>query len=91
MEDKTLVCDDCGEEFVFSADEQDFYASRGFQEPKRCKPCRSRRKEQRGGSGGGQRKMYPATCADCGRETEVPFKPREDRPVYCRECYMQRR
>ena len=91
MEDKTLVCGDCGQEHVFSAEEQDFYASRGFQEPKRCKPCRDRRKEQRGGMGVGQRQMHPATCADCGIETEVPFKPREDRPVYCRDCYTKRR
>lgn len=34
--------------------------------------------------------MYPATCAACGKETEVPFEPKEDRPVYCRDCYMMR-
>lgn len=91
MEDKKLVCEDCGQEFVFSGEEQEFYAMRGFQEPKRCKPCRARRKEQRGGRGFGQKQMYPAVCADCGQETEVPFKPREDRPVYCRDCYLKRR
>jgi CxxC-x17-CxxC domain-containing protein len=91
MEDKTLVCEDCGQEFLFSEKEQEFYAMRGFQEPKRCKPCRSRRKEQSGGRGFGPRQMYPAVCADCGQDTEVPFKPREDRPVYCRDCYTKRR
>ncbi|MFH1774163.1 MAG: CxxC-x17-CxxC domain-containing protein [Methanobacteriota archaeon] len=40
---------------------------------------------------GGERKMYKATCADCGQETEVPFKPSEGRPVYCRECYQKRK
>ena len=39
-EDKTLVCNECGQEFVFSAGEQEFYAARGFQnEPKKCKAC----------------------------------------------------
>ncbi|WP_342766513.1 CxxC-x17-CxxC domain-containing protein [Candidatus Hecatella orcuttiae] len=35
--------------------------------------------------------MYPVTCSDCGVETEVPFKPTEGRPVYCRECYQKHR
>jgi CxxC-x17-CxxC domain-containing protein len=90
FEDRSLVCEDCGEEFIFSAEEQEFYMSRGFQTPKRCKPCRSRRKEERRG-GFREKKMYTVTCADCGQVTEVPFKPRENRPVYCRECYQRRK
>jgi CxxC-x17-CxxC domain-containing protein len=49
---------------------------------------------QRGGGGGGgfrdreARPMYTATCASCGREAQVPFQPREDRPVYCSDCYQ---
>ncbi|MBI2724328.1 MAG: zinc-ribbon domain containing protein [Chloroflexi bacterium] len=48
-----------------------------------------------GGGGGGSyssgpRQMFPAQCASCGRETEVPFQPRGDRPVYCRDCFQQR-
>nr|WP_216594326.1 CxxC-x17-CxxC domain-containing protein [Methanomethylovorans hollandica] len=35
--------------------------------------------------------MHKATCADCGQETEVPFVPSGDRPVYCRECYQKHR
>ncbi len=38
-----------------------------------------------------ERVMYKAVCSECGKETEVPFKPQEGRPVYCRECYMKRR
>lgn len=94
FEDKTLQCSDCGQEFTFTAGEQEFYASRGFQnEPKRCPDCRRARKAQRygdGGYGGGYRaprKMFPVVCAQCGVETEVPFEPREDRPVYCSDCY----
>ena len=37
------------------------------------------------------RTMHKATCADCGNECEVPFKPTEGRPVYCRECYQKHR
>jgi CxxC-x17-CxxC domain-containing protein len=44
-----------------------------------------------GGYGGGQRQMYPAVCSACGKETEVPFQPRSDKPVYCRECFQERR
>ena len=69
-EDKTLVCKDCGNEFVFTAGEQEFYASRGFEnEPQRCKAS--------------------AVCASCGKEARVPFKPREDRPVYCSDCFAK--
>jgi CxxC-x17-CxxC domain-containing protein len=39
----------------------------------------------------GERKMYKVICAECGKETEVPFKPDGRRPVYCKECYMKRR
>ena len=77
-EDKTLVCKDCGNEFVFTAGEQEFYASRGFEnEPQRCKACRDARKN----AGRGTREMFTAVCASCGKEARVPFKPREDRPV----------
>ncbi|MBE5729961.1 MAG: CxxC-x17-CxxC domain-containing protein [Candidatus Acidifodinimicrobium sp.] len=38
-----------------------------------------------------QRQMYTAVCSDCGKETQVPFKPVEGRPVYCRDCYMKRK
>ncbi len=83
-EDKNLVCKDCGQEFVFTAGEQEFYASRGFEnEPQRCKPCRDSHKA----SLHGNREMHTATCANCGKEAKVPFKPREDRPVYCSECF----
>ncbi|MFA5881003.1 MAG: zinc-ribbon domain containing protein [Eubacteriales bacterium] len=92
MEDKTLTCRDCGEEFVFSASEQEFFAEKGFtNEPGRCTQCRAARKQQnRGGFGQSsrpQREMHDATCAHCGVETQVPFRPSGDRPVYCRDCF----
>jgi CxxC-x17-CxxC domain-containing protein len=94
FEDRTLVCCDCSEEFVFAADEQQFYADKGFEnDPKRCKPCRQRKKNSRnqGRGGFGQREMHTVTCADCGDEAQVPFKPSGDRPVYCRDCYQKNR
>lgn len=97
FEDKTLTCRDCGTSFVFTAGEQEFYESRGFaNEPGRCPSCRSARKAQRDGSGGsrgdsqgsrGTREMFPATCAECGTATKVPFMPRGDKPVYCSRCF----
>ena len=84
--DKTLVCSDCGAEFIFTAGEQEFYASRGFtNEPRRCKNCRDNRKQKNTGR---QREFHDVVCANCGVTTQVPFKPREDRPVYCRDCFQ---
>ncbi len=51
--DKTLTCADCGQEFVFSATEQQFYADRQFSEPRRCPSCRASRKAARGDSSRG--------------------------------------
>ena len=40
---------------------------------------------------GGDREMSKVTCSDCGNEAEVPFKPKEGRPVYCKDCYQKHR
>jgi CxxC-x17-CxxC domain-containing protein len=91
-QDKTIQCSDCGRTFTFTAQEQEFYSSKGFtNEPKRCPECRQARKTDRGdrGSSRGSRQMYPAKCAQCGKDTEVPFQPRGDKPVYCSDCYRQ--
>ncbi|HAH95598.1 MAG TPA: zinc-binding protein [Firmicutes bacterium] len=88
-QDKTIVCRDCNQEFVFTAGEQEFYASKGFEnEPSRCPACRSARKQRQGS---GNREMHTAICADCGREAQVPFAPNPERPVYCRDCYASRK
>ena len=87
-EDKTLVCKECGNEFVFTAGEQEFYAERGFQnEPQRCKSCRDTRKN----AARGPREYFTAVCAACGGEAKVPFEPKSDRPVYCSECFAKMR
>mgnify|MGYP000881352013 CR=1 FL=1 len=91
-QDKTLQCRECGAEFVFSAGEQAFYAEKGFtNEPARCPACRAQRKQRQNNADPSSRTMYPAICSECGAETEVPFAPRQDRPVLCRECFMRQR
>ncbi|MFI3325740.1 MAG: zinc-ribbon domain containing protein [Clostridia bacterium] len=88
FEDKNLTCKECGAEFVFTAGEQEFYQSKGFvNEPQRCKSCRANRKA----STRTEREQFTATCASCGGQATVPFKPREDRPVYCSECFARMR
>lgn len=132
MTDRTLTCRDCGQEFVFTGGEQDFYTQRGFSEPQRCPECRQARKTQRGatgasggygggsggssyggnsggGYGGGSsyggnsgggyddgaprapRQLFAATCSECGQATEVPFSPTPGKPVYCRDCFQNRK
>jgi CxxC-x17-CxxC domain-containing protein len=117
--DKNLTCSDCNTEFVFTGNEQAFYAQKGFSEPRRCPSCRASRKAARGdgggsyssgggysdgggyggggggggyggGGGGGYRaprEMFEATCSNCGREAQVPFRPTSGKPVYCSDCF----
>jgi CxxC-x17-CxxC domain-containing protein len=118
-QDKVLTCADCGQEFTFTAAEQQFYADRGFSEPRRCSSCRAIRKAQRGDSGGNRsyssggssfgnsggyssgggsggydrapREMFTATCSNCGKDAQVPFRPTSGKPVYCSDCFRSMR
>ena len=101
--EKTLQCADCGQSFAFTAGEQEFYASKQLtNEPKRCPACRATKKQSMSGSssygsggsgnrnyGSARRQMFPVKCATCGKDTEVPFEPRGDKPVYCSDCYRK--
>ncbi|MGE5707161.1 MAG: zinc-ribbon domain containing protein [Bacteroidota bacterium] len=93
MQDKIITCRECGAEFTFSVGEQEFYAQKGYtNEPGRCPTCRANRKAMTGGAPrrtGGDREMFPATCAECGAETRVPFRPTQGKPVYCSDCYRK--
>ena len=95
-EDRTLTCVDCGQPFTFSADDQAYHAEKGYtNEPKRCTSCRAERRSQRDNSGFGSgydrgtREMHPVVCAECGKDTTVPFVPTGERPVYCSDCYSR--
>lgn len=97
FQDKMLKCIDCGADFVFTAGEQLFFHDKQFRnEPKRCKACKSKRVSVLGAIPSLPRNGYSkvetrATCSQCGKDTTVPFKPTQGRPVFCRECFQQRR
>ncbi len=93
FQDRVLKCVDCDADFVFTSGEQQFYHDKNFRnEPKRCKACKNKRQ-----SGAGERSGPPgrvetsAICSQCGRDTTVPFRPTQGRPVFCRECFQSRR
>jgi len=91
FKDKSLVCVDCQTSFVWTAGEQLFYHDHDFRnEPKRCKECKARR-SSRGGQASRNRPETTTVCSQCGRETTVPFRPTQGRPVYCKECFQQRK
>jgi CxxC-x17-CxxC domain-containing protein len=101
--DRTIICVDCGQEFIHSADDQQYYADKGFvSEPKRCVTCRASRRATRdvggasdiGGPRGydrptGDREYFAVLCSECGNQAQVPFRPRMDRPVYCSDCFRK--
>ncbi len=97
--DRLLTCADCGQEFIFTAGEQLFFFDKQFKnDPKRCKPCKSRRAgaaARAAGVGpaaaGISRTETRTTCSECGVETTVPFKPTQGRPVLCRQCFQNKR
>ena len=92
--DRILTCRDCGNDFTFTAGEQEFYANKGLTNtPSRCPNCRALRRggQSNSGSRAPRGEQYDAICASCGRPTSVPFIPREDRPVYCSDCFQVQR
>lgn len=83
-QDITLKCKDCGKEFVFTAGDQEFYASKGYEnQPRRCRDCRNAKKN----AAKPQRELFDAVCAKCGKPAKIPFQPTNDRPVYCSDCF----
>lgn len=98
FQDRILKCVDCAADFVFTAGEQQFYYEKEFRnEPKRCKTCKAKRTSG-AGNGDRERSFSPAgkvetsaVCSQCGRSTTVPFRPTQGRPVFCRECFQNRK
>ena len=94
FQDKSLRCVDCGADFVWTAGEQMFFADKQFKnEPKRCKSCKAKRASRPvGGQGQSRDKVETqATCSNCGKDTTVPFRPTQGRPVFCKECFQHRK
>ena len=93
FQDRSLRCVDCGAEFIWTAGEQLFFADKNFKnEPKRCKACKAKRASRPAGAASTRERVETqATCSECGKATTVPFKPTQGRPVYCRECFQQRK
>ena len=94
FQDKSLHCVDCGTEFIWTAGEQLFFADKNFKnEPKRCKSCKAKRGSRPSTAGpvARERVETSTSCSACGKETTVPFRPTQGRPVFCRECFQQRK
>ncbi|MFI5069999.1 MAG: zinc-ribbon domain containing protein [Terriglobales bacterium] len=96
FQDKLLTCVDCGIDFVFTSGEQEFFRDKQFKNaPKRCKACKMKRVSVLGAvpsSVPNSPKIETRTkCSHCGKETTVPFRPTQGRPVFCRECFQDRR
>jgi CxxC-x17-CxxC domain-containing protein len=104
LQDKSLICFDCGATYNFTVEEQQAFQAKGHMHPpKRCPACRATRAAKRPERyttdkeklstfiSSATRQMYTITCSECGKETQVPFEPRAGRPVYCSDCYHKSR
>ncbi|MEK7572086.1 MAG: zinc-ribbon domain containing protein [Patescibacteria group bacterium] len=94
LQDQTIKCKDCGQDFVWTAREQEFYQEKGLNAPLRCKDCRAKARANFNGGGrgnGGDRQSFEITCSECGAKDTVPFQPKGDRPVLCRNCFRKQR
>ena len=87
LRDKFIVCRDCAQEFAFSAQEQREFNKQGFNPPTRCIECHEKRVARRKYSRGGDTQTHTAPCSVCGKDAVIPFKPTEDKPVYCADCF----
>src|SRR4026209_1150711 len=93
FQDKALRCVDCGSDFIWKAGEQLFFADKQFKnEPKRSKACKAKRANRvNAGASRRDRIETQTTCSACGKDTTVPFRPTQGRPVFCKECFQQRK
>ena len=103
LQDKSLKCFDCGDTYIFNVEEQQAFQAKGHNHPpKRCPACRASRAARKPIRQVEldkmpvfipplNRQMYPVTCSECGKGTQVPFEPKAGRPVYCSDCYHKSR
>ncbi len=93
FQDKSLDCVDCGAPFIWTAGEQLFFADKNYKtEPTRGKSCKAKRAARPSSGGLGRERVETSTsCSACGKDTTVPFRPTQGRPVFCRECFQSRK
>src|ERR1700691_5638316 len=92
FQDKVLKCIDCGSDFIFTAGEQLFFHDKQFKnEPKRCKSCKQKRSPGQCATKCSAKQETIAVCSSCEKETTLPFRPTQGRPVFCRECFGQQK
>lgn len=96
LQDASIRCIDCSNDFVWTSGEQQFFRDKGLQNPpKRCKECKQAKNERLAAiaaaqaSGVKQRIEVTVTCARCSENTTVPFYPSQGRPVFCRSCFLE--
>ncbi|MEK9156035.1 MAG: zinc-ribbon domain-containing protein [Patescibacteria group bacterium] len=84
LEDKTLICKDCGKKFLWTAGEQKFFLDKGLQNiPKRCKICTANYKDKLHE----KHPVWPIKCRLCGKKSEVSFEPATD-DILCENCFQ---
>ena len=85
------VCVECSDLFEINEGEESFYIQRSLAMPKRCKPCRTHRKQQTNEEPKENNHAPPSLsiiyCDNCGKDAKVPFKPEPNRKAYCRVCW----
>lgn len=96
FQDKSILCIDCNQQFVWTVGEQVFFRDKQLQNPpKRCKECKQAKNERLAAianaqaNGVKQRIEVAVNCAKCSATTTVPFYPSQGRPVYCRSCFLE--
>jgi CxxC-x17-CxxC domain-containing protein len=96
IQNKDIICIDCGGEFVWTIGEQIFFRDKGLENPpKRCRDCKQAKNDRLAAVNNAQKlgikqKVEVAVyCARCGAHTTVPFYPSQGRPVYCRSCFLE--
>jgi CxxC-x17-CxxC domain-containing protein len=96
IQDKSILCIDCNNQFIWTVGEQVFFRDKGLQNPpKRCKECKQAKNERIAAItsaqalGVKQRIEVSVTCARCQSTTTVPFYPSQGRPVFCRSCFLE--
>uniref|UniRef100_A0A7C4R3V0 Zinc-binding protein n=1 Tax=candidate division CPR3 bacterium TaxID=2268181 RepID=A0A7C4R3V0_UNCC3 len=87
FEDKKLICEECGTEFVWDASEQSYFAKKGFKKvPKRCRACRAKRQIEQKKEKENEKEI---TCISCGKKSTITSDISPDEEALCLDCYLK--